>query len=281
MVYYLEDPFGHLMGDDMGFAQGRTRVRGNLFSFSMPWQDIERCCAAAIASAGEADRKQLQQWRDEQGVPHSEDVLALLVNVHIRGGSKDLATHLQGLTMRVGVVAQLIQILRSSGYPGYEEGGVNSETRVAQRLKERYTDVYGEARFTPAAIRASISVQKKGSISIVQDKCATPSEPAKQIAQWESAVRPNHIVAERSVNSQANIHENYRNVFAQYGDFEINTGTVFTPQFHPWYLGMAYPFTLPVAVGGYDVPNTPRWRRPEDEDIPWPRRVLPEWLEQL
>ena len=112
LVYYLEEPFGHLMGDAMGFAQGRTHVRGNLFSFSMPWQDIERCCAAAIASAGEADRKQLQQWREEQGVPHSEDVLALLVNVSIRGGSKDLATHLRGLTMRVGVVAQLIQILR-------------------------------------------------------------------------------------------------------------------------------------------------------------------------
>ena len=29
LVYYLEEPFGHLMGDDMGFAQGRTHVRGN------------------------------------------------------------------------------------------------------------------------------------------------------------------------------------------------------------------------------------------------------------
>ena len=55
LVYYLEEPFGHLMGDEMGLPQGRTHVRGNLFSFSMPWQDIERCCAAAIASAGEAD----------------------------------------------------------------------------------------------------------------------------------------------------------------------------------------------------------------------------------
>ena len=59
LVYYLENPFGHLMGDAMGAAEGRTKVRGNLFSFRMPWQDIERCCAAAIASAGSAHRTAL------------------------------------------------------------------------------------------------------------------------------------------------------------------------------------------------------------------------------
>ena len=33
-------------------------------------------------------------------------------------------------------------------------------------------------------------------------------------------------------------------------------------QFEPQYLGLANPFTMPVAVGGYDVPGKPRWRRP-------------------
>ena len=103
----------------------------------------------------------------------------------------------------------------------------------------------------------------------------------KVISNWEEALRPDNIVAERSVNSQANIHDNYRNIFAQYGDFKISTGSVFTPQFHPWYLGMAFPFTLPLAVGGYDVPHKARWRRPEYEDIPWPRSTLPDWLQNL
>ena len=44
---------------------------------------------------------------------------------------------------------------------------------------------------------------------------------------------------------------------------------------------MAFPFTLPLAVGGYDVPFKPRWRRPEYEDIPWPRECLPGWLEPM
>ena len=45
-------------------------------------------------------------------------------------------------------------------------------------------------------------------------------------------------------------------------------------QFNPWYLGMAFPFTVPLAVGSYDIPHQPRWRRPNDEDLPYPRTHL-------
>ena len=60
---------------------------------------------------------------------------------------------------------------------------------------------------------------------------------------------------------------------------EIGTGGTMVSQFHPWYLGMAHPFTLPLAVGGYDVPHHPRWRRPENSDIPFPRSLMPDWSE--
>ena len=143
LVYYLEVPYGHLMKDIMGAAQGRTEVRGNLFSFALPWEDIEKCCDAVLTDAK---------------LPHDEETLALLVGVHIRGGSKDLAVHLKGLTMRVGVVSELIRILRASCYPGYREG-VNAPEHVAQRLRERYTDVYGHAAFTPSAILEAANVR--------------------------------------------------------------------------------------------------------------------------
>ena len=57
LVYYLEAPFGHLMGEEMGNAQGRTHVRGNLFSFNMPWEDIERCCHQAVLHANGPDQQ--------------------------------------------------------------------------------------------------------------------------------------------------------------------------------------------------------------------------------
>ena len=86
------------------------------------------------------------------------------------------------------------------------------------------------------------------------------------------------MVAERSVRSQANVHENYKNIFAKFGDLNIQTGSTMVDQHLPWYLGSAFPFTLPSAVGGYDVPHKPRWRRPEDEDLPVPQAIFENWL---
>ena len=78
------------------------------------------------------------------------------MNVHTVGGNKDLALHLKGLTMRVNVLQELIEILRKIGYPGYEQDGVNSPGRVAQRLEERYTQKYGTAVFTSTAVTEAI-----------------------------------------------------------------------------------------------------------------------------
>ena len=63
------------------------------------------------------------------------------------------------------------------------------------------------------------------------------------------------------------MHEKYREIFAKYGTIPIETGTKMLEQFKPWYIGMAHPFTLPMAVGGYDVPHMERWRRPEDDEV--------------
>ena len=237
----------------------------------MPWEDIEQCCHQAILHAKTPHREALKKLQQDFGLPHSEDTLALLVNVHIVGGNKDLAEHLSGLTMRVHVIQQLIEILRCSGYPGYEKHGVNAPEKVASRLHERYTSKYGSAQFTPAAVVDAIRVLEKQKTSIVQDKVATPADALQSIEKWDQSLRPHHITTERSVNSQANIHENYKAVFAQFGTFNIQTARELQNQHLPWYLGMAFPFTMPSAVGGYDVPFQPRWR---SDRTHWLRRVL-------
>jgi hypothetical protein len=147
------------MHEELGKPQGRTQVRGNLFSFSMPWEDIEKCCYEAVRHAKAPHKKELEKLQQELGLPHSEETLALLVNVHIVGGNKDLATHLKGLTMRVHVVQELIEILRRSGYPGYEERGINGVDAVAFRLNERYREKYGHAEFIPKAVLEAVQVR--------------------------------------------------------------------------------------------------------------------------
>ena len=70
-------------------------------------------------------------------------------------------------------------------------------------------------------------------------------------------------------------------MFKQCGTFDIHIATSFTNQFRPWYLGMAFTFTVPLAVGGYNVLKQERWRRPEDADICFPRSLFTGWLEIL
>ena len=83
LVYYFEKPYGHLMLEGMEGAQARTEFRGSLFSFSMPWQDIEKCCAAAIANVPALQRAELEGIRAQLRLPHSEEILASLLNVHV------------------------------------------------------------------------------------------------------------------------------------------------------------------------------------------------------
>ena len=54
--------------------------------------------------------------------------------------------------------------------------------------------------------------------SIAQDKVATPPEPAKVTEDFVHALSPTYIVAERNTRSQANIAENYKTVFSDFGD---------------------------------------------------------------
>ena len=160
LVYYLEDPYGHLMNEPLGCPEARTKIRGNLFSFSMPWEDIESSCQQAEKHCKKVGHGFLRKAQKELGLPHSEGTLALLVNVHIVNGDKSLSEHLKGLTMRVAVLSRLIEILRASGYPGYEEKGINSSFRVSERLNERYIKKYGYASFTPEAVKEVVHIHK-------------------------------------------------------------------------------------------------------------------------
>ena len=137
LVFYLEEPYGQLMKECMEGAQGRTHVRGNLFSLGMAWEDVCRCCQAVEHISWRERGKQAASTGSSQEtgstnvlLPRTEETLASLVRVCIRGGNKDLAQNLDGVTMRPFVVLQLIRLLYSSGYPGYEDKGVNAERDV-------------------------------------------------------------------------------------------------------------------------------------------------------
>ncbi len=111
--------------------------------------------------------------------------------------------------------------MRDSGYPGYGNDGLNSQTRVEARLDERYSKKYegqnGGAELTPRAVQDAVHLLDRTTQSLVQDKVATPPEPAKVIEDYIQGLNPSYIVAERSTTSQANISDNYKSFFQSLG----------------------------------------------------------------
>lgn len=103
-MYYLENPRGHLMDNIMGSAEGRTKVKGNIFSFSMPWEDIQQCCENMGNQSPAEHSDAIKTLGGAKTVPHSEDTLALLVSVKIVSGESDLAEKLRGRTVHVHVL---------------------------------------------------------------------------------------------------------------------------------------------------------------------------------
>ena len=53
LVYYLETPYGNLIDVPFAKPEARTHVKDNLFSFPMPWEDIQQCCREASQHADE------------------------------------------------------------------------------------------------------------------------------------------------------------------------------------------------------------------------------------
>ena len=133
-------------------------------------------------------------------------------------------------------------------------------------MHDLYGDKYGEGPFVPDKIREASEKAHQAKLtgaSLIYDKNATPAESVEGVQNLERTLRPLSLVANRSSKGATVTHEEHGNVLARYQNIEIQSGSTMMDQFHALYLGPAHPYTLPVAVGGYDVPRRARWRRPE------------------
>ena len=77
-------------------SQARTHVRGNLFSFVMPWEDIAKCCEQVLASKEKTKSQTGVEHMDDHpaALPQDEETLATWVKVHIVSGSSEFMQHL-------------------------------------------------------------------------------------------------------------------------------------------------------------------------------------------
>ena len=253
ITYQMEQPHGHLMNESMQGPRGRTAARGNVFSFMMPWQDILQCL------------KWAEEGSTRVALPHDGAVLAVLVRVHIIGGSLDVTKHLRDVHLRVGVVRSMLEELIARGFPGYDRYEVAD---IRQQTSRAYGDDL-HAEFVPNEVREEIERSRQQARGRRDgepwDKNATPAEPPAQDAQSAfRAARPQEIVAERFSDAGLDANTAHAAALERFGALSVQTGSAMLSQWKAEYLCMSNPFTLALPVGGYDVPGAQRWRRGED-----------------
>ena len=252
IIYHLEEPFGHLMQNDMRGPEGRTAVRGSITSFPMPAEEIMRCLQAAIDNSAMVP------------MPHDGKVLSILVRLHLVGKQVDVKKHLKELEIRAEVVVRLFRELVSRGFPGYVNYRIDD---VEQRTRELFGDG-PRAGFVPKEVLEEVERSAKVSGRRQKepwDKNATPAEPASVDERNAFAtVRPRYIVAERDGDIGKDENATRVAAFGEFSDLKAETGSDMIDQWKSEYLCAAMPFTLALPVGGHDISGKPRWRRPKD-----------------
>ena len=170
--------------------------------------------------------------------------------------------------MRLSVVLELIRAVRASGYAPYAK---YSDERIAERIRRVYPKESEnmEKVFVPKKVKEAIArahrLERKGP-SLVQEKNQTPSEPVAFLEEVEAGLKPLCLSATSSAKSSSTVFEEHGGILSRYG-LHVETGSTMLNQFEPSYLGLANPFTLPIAVGGPDIPGHDRWRRPTAREV--------------
>ena len=106
ITYYVEGDRGHLMNVEHHRPNRAYAVRGNVYSFYMPWEEV----ASKLGNVLENDNLVV--------LPHTEETLASLVLFSLRiGDVVDLNKWMPQARLRPHVVLKLLEALVDAKYP--------------------------------------------------------------------------------------------------------------------------------------------------------------------
>ena len=261
--YYVEGDRGHLLDERMFQRTDPLVVRGNCYSFQMPWEKIvEKLHAIMEDDDG---------WKT---LPHDELILSRMVLFNLRiGNVADLAKWLPAARLRPHVVLKMMCSLVDRKYP------LCSQSRVAQQMKEKlrqqveakYPEREGHLReeerqgYIPEkvleAIRRAMREPPGAATKGVRQKNATPAEAPAGMDAIIETLRPSVLLPDRD-SSLIEPRDN-REILAleKLSMLVARTDVSLVDQWKSEYTGLAFPFSVPRVVGGADYPLKPRFRR--------------------
>ena len=137
VTYYVEADRGHLVEETLHRAEHRTAVRGNVSSFSLPWEEV------LAAFAPEANTR--MPWTK---LPHKRKVMQAMVKITVKGMLHNEAIEwVAGARIRPWVVVALLQHLIDLQHPMCDNH--ISPEKAKEEVKQRVTQRYGTEETMP------------------------------------------------------------------------------------------------------------------------------------
>ena len=130
IVYYVEGHEGHTMLEEVGRAQFRTAVRGQCFSFMMPWSLLIKELNGRMSTD------------DLAALPRNESCLQYLLRFHLRVAGRDFDKELKQVCLRPCVLVHLIKFMVEQGHEAFRRSG--RAHALVERIEEAVHARYPE-----------------------------------------------------------------------------------------------------------------------------------------
>ena len=283
LLPYLGQLWSSLLDEHAFQRKDALNVRGNAWSFPLPWDGIASKLKQVV------DGEVL--W-DE--LPYSGAHLAKTVLFSLRiGNVTDLEKWLPAARLRPHVVLKLLFNLVDRKYP------FNGKDRNIQRIKqelqarldslfpEQEADISEEDRqgsIPPEvlkAIKAAMGDPEKQKNTGIQQKHATPADAPDNMDVILESLRPNIVNNDRDSMQLEDPNRKAKHALRAFASrhpavLKVCTGTELVDQWNWNFLPLAFPYSLPRVVGGADYPLAKRVRRDSAAAVldPWDHLVM-------
>ena len=269
VTYYIEggpSQRRNLMDTRLGGPERSYKVRGNLFSFLLPWEDVIRRLSE------KCEEGDLSEW------PWSPEAMCEVVRVKFTNGSETLSDKFRDLYVRSKVVIMMawVYIERHVDDLQDRKGVLEIHARekrstVAESLKahveKRVNELYPEKQFgteggalLPGVKAVADALQQEQrpaqrEESAFDMKQSTMHDDSRSVEDTFKHLRPSIVVDEAEstgafapevVNAQA---------VQSIVDVEVPISNVLEEQFVGHYMSKIFPYALNHACGGADWPE--------------------------
>ena len=247
------------MEEYLGGQRRTYGVRGNLFSFTLDWDDILKFMDERTTD------EQLSSW------PHAPDAVAHWVRVVLKKGDVDMMKHIKELKVRAHVVHGLARLYIHRHIDNLDrrlEGRQIQERarKLLESAEQRINQYYPAEKFesqegalidelTQMVEDAAARWKKRSRDSLIEEKNQTMPDASANAADAFEHVRPVGVVAERDANLLVEHADQMKKALGKYSNLDVQVATRFEDQFVPLYLSRVYPWALNFECGGPEYPD--------------------------